>query len=77
MADVLILLAAAVLIMGGGVATALIARNGRRRQAQIRRDAPRRLRQDIRATGDYIKQINDALSEEDLDSLDRKRNEES
>ena len=75
MADVLALLAAAVLVMAGGVAVALIARSGRRRNAQIRRDAPRRLREDLRQADDYIREINDALSEDDLDSLKEKRNE--
>jgi len=75
MADVLALLAAAVLVMAGGVTVALIARSGRRRNAQIRRDAPRRLREDLRQADDYIREINDALSEGDLDGLEEKRNE--
>lgn len=75
MADVLLLLLAAVLVMGGGVAVALTVRSGSRRNAQIRGDAPRRLRQDLRATDNYINRINEALSEEDLDSIDIRRNE--
>lgn len=76
MADVIILFAAALMVLGGGIMVAVIVRAGQRRNAQIRRDAPRRLRADLRATDDYIARIKDVLSEDDLDSLDRQRNEE-
>ena len=56
MGDVLALLAAAVLVLAGGVAVALTVRAGRRRTAQIRRDRPRRLRADIKATDALIRQ---------------------
>lgn len=76
MADVVILFAAALMVLGGGIMVAVIVRAGQRRNAQIRRDAPRRLRADLRATDDYIARVNDVLDEDDLDSLDRQRNEE-
>ena len=75
MADVLALLLAAVLVMVGGVTAVLVARSGRRRNEQIRRDAPRRLRAELRQADDYLQKINDALSEDDLDGLEEKRNE--
>jgi K+/H+ antiporter YhaU regulatory subunit KhtT len=76
MGDVLALLACAVLVMAGGVAVALIARSGRRGNAEVRRNAPRRLREQIRLADERIRQIDNALSEEDLDSLEQQRNEE-
>ena len=76
MADAVLLFVAAVLVMGTSLGLAVIIGHGRRERARLRRDAPRQLRADLKATDDYIGRINDALSEEDLDSLDRQRNEE-
>lgn len=72
MADVIILFAAALMVLGGGIMVAVIVRAGRRRNAQIRRDAPHRLRADLRATDDYIARLKDTLDEDDLDSLNRR-----
>ena len=44
-------------------------------EPQIRRDAPRRLRADLRATDGWIARIDGVLSEGDLDSLEQQRNE--
>lgn len=76
MADVLALLAVAVIVMGGGVALMAVTRTTRRRAAEARRDKPRRLSADLRDTDKYIDHVNNALSEDDLDSLEnnRKRN---
>jgi len=73
MTDVVLLFVAAVLVLGGGVVTAAVVRAGRRRRALEERGRPRRLRADLRATDDYIRRVNEALSEDDLDSMERKR----
>ena len=77
MTDVLLLFAAALLVLGGAVVTAIVVRAGWCGRALEERDRPRRLRADLRATDDYIGRVNEALSEDDLDSLDRQRNEGS
>jgi hypothetical protein len=76
MADVVLLFVAAVLVLGGMTVTAVIVRAGRRSRALEERDRPRRLRADLRATDGYISRVNGALSEDDLDSLERQRNGE-
>jgi hypothetical protein len=75
-ADVVLLFIAAVLVLGGAAVIAAIVRAGRRGQALRERDRPRRLRADLRATDEYISRINDALSDDDLDSLERQRDGE-
>ncbi len=75
MADVLALLIVAVVVMAGASALSFIARVRRRRAAELRRDAPRRLREDLRDTDAYIKQVSKALSEDDLDSIESRRKE--
>ena len=75
MADVVLLFAAAVLVLGGAVVTAVIVRAGRRRRAFEERDRPRRLRADLRAADDYIRRVSEALSEDDLDSMERESRE--
>lgn len=72
MADVLMLALGAVIVIVGSLAVALIVRRGQRRKAELRRDAPRRLRDDLRATDAYIEQVTRTLSEDDLDSLTRR-----
>lgn len=72
MTDVLILALGAVTVMAGSLALALIVRRGQRRKAELRRDAPRRLRDDLRAADAYIEQVSRTLSEDDLDSLNRR-----
>lgn len=76
MADVLLLLVAAVIVIAGAGGLVLTVRASRRRAAQIRRDAPRRLMKDLRDTDGYIEQVGNALSQEDLDSLESKRKQE-
>jgi hypothetical protein len=75
-ADVLLLLAGAVIVMTGAGGLMLITRTARRRAALARRDAPGRLRQDLRDAGAWIEQIENALSEDDLDSIETKRKRE-
>jgi hypothetical protein len=69
-ADVLELLAAAVLVMGGAVVLAAIKHAVRSKVARLRREAPRQLRKTLLDTDAYIEQVNDVLSEDDLDSLE-------
>lgn len=69
MADVLILFAAALLMLGGGFAAWLVARSGRRAREVSRASRPRALRDDLRRTDDYIREVGQALTDGDLDRL--------
>ena len=77
MTDVLLLFAAALIVIGGGGMVALTVRASRRKAAECRREAPRRLMNDLQETDDYIEQVGNALSEDDLDSLETQREKES
>jgi hypothetical protein len=71
MADVILLFAAALLVLGGAVAVAFIVRSGTRRQALARRGQPARLRDELSAIDDYIRQVSQATADEDLDRLEQ------
>jgi hypothetical protein len=73
MGDVLILFAAALLTLGGAVTAALTVRSGRRRRALAGRDRPRRLQQELRDLDDYIRRVNQATADEQIDRLEQER----
>lgn len=78
MADVIILFAAALLVLGGIYACALILaaqRKARIKLARKARELRRRLRPEPDDTDDFIGQVNQALTEDQLDSLVREREE--
>jgi hypothetical protein len=76
MADVLLLFLAALLAIGGGLAVTIIARAGRRKRALEARDRPRRLRQELNQIDQYIRQLDQAAADDDIDRLGRERNRE-
>lgn len=71
MADVLLLFVAALFVLGATVTAGVITRQGQRKRALERQDRPRRLRQELAATEDYIRQVNQATADEELDRLER------
>jgi len=76
MADVLILFAAAMVVLVGGVAVTLIARAGHRRRVLEQRDRPRRLRQELDQIDRYIRELGQAAADDDVDRLEDERNRE-
>lgn len=76
MADVLILLAAAILTLGAGLAVALIARAARRRRQLAARERPARLQAELDRTNDYIRRLGQAATDDELDRLEREREKE-
>lgn len=76
MADVLILLAAAILTLGAGMAVALIARTGRRRHQLAARERPGRLQAELDRTNDYIRRLGQAATDDDINRLEREREKE-
>lgn len=70
MADVLLLFLAALAVLGGGVALALVARAGRRRMALERRQRPGKLRAELDQIDQRIRRIDQATADADLDSLE-------
>jgi hypothetical protein len=72
-ADVLILLAAAVLTLGAGVTVALIARAGRRQRQLAARDKPARLQEELDGIDDYIRRLDQAAMDDELTRLERER----
>jgi hypothetical protein len=70
MADVIILFAAALLVLGGTVALALTVRYGRRRRALEARGRPARLRAELDQIDERIRRVNQATSDADLDRLE-------
>ncbi len=76
MGDVLALLLVAFLTLAGLVALSLITRTTRRHAELFRRDTLRRLREDLRDTDEYIDKVRNALSQDDLDSIDDNRKQE-
>lgn len=73
MADVVILLACALIVLAGLGAVALIARSGHRRRVEAERDRPARLRRTLAETDDYIRRVRQATTDEQLDRLDDER----
>jgi hypothetical protein len=71
LADVLILLAAAILTLGASVAVALIARTAGRRRRRAERERPARLRAELDGIDDYIRRLGQAATDDDLDRLER------
>lgn len=71
MADVLLLFLAALLVLGGTTAAALITRAGCRKRALERRDRPRRQRQEIDQLDNYIRQLSQAATDADIDRLEQ------
>lgn len=71
MADVLILLAAAILTLGAGLAVTVIARTGRRRRQLAARERPARLQAELDRTNDYIRRLGQAATDDELDRLER------
>jgi hypothetical protein len=70
MADVLALLAGAVIVIAGIVAASAIARARRHAAIRERREAPFRLERELAAAERRLQQINDAQTAQDLDRLD-------
>ena len=70
MADVLLLFAAALAVLGGGVAVALTVRSGRRKREMEYRERPGRLRAELDQIDQRIRRVNQAATDADLDRLD-------
>jgi hypothetical protein len=71
LADVLILLAAAILTLAAATAVAVIAREGRRRPPLAARERPARLQAELDGIDDYIRRLGQAATDDDLDRLER------
>ena len=71
MADVIILFAAALAVLGGAVAIALTVRSGRRRRELERRRRPARLRAELDQIDQRIRRVNQATADADLDRLEQ------
>lgn len=71
MGDVLLLFLAALIVIGGGVAVALTVRAGKRKRALDVRDRARRLRRELSEIDEYIRGLGQAASDDDLDRLER------
>jgi hypothetical protein len=75
MADVLILFAAALIVMGGGFAVWLVARSGRKAREIRNANRPNALRNDLQRTDDYIREVGQVLTDSELDRLARRYKE--
>jgi hypothetical protein len=73
MADVLLLFFAALWVLGGGAVVALTVRRGRRQIAARRRERPRELREEAARIDDYIRKVNQATADDELDRLERQK----
>ena len=70
MADVIVLFAAALLVLGGGVALVLTVRHGRRKRVLERSGRPARLRRELNEIDTYIRELGQAASDDDVDRLE-------
>lgn len=75
MADAVILFAAALLVLGGGCGVAWMAARSRRARAVQRANRPRVLSDDLRRTDDFIRDLGQAATDDELDRLAREYNE--
>jgi hypothetical protein len=73
MSDVIILLGAFVLVALTGLALLKIIQVKNAIAARVRRERPRKLREDLDSTDEYIERVNSALSWEDLDGIEEEK----
>lgn len=73
MGDVIILLGAFVLVALTGLALLKIIQVKNAIAARVRRERPRKLREDLDSTDEYIERVNSALSWEDLDGIEEEK----
>lgn len=73
MGDVLGLLAIAVLTLCAALAVAQMARTARRRRELAASEKPERLRREIAGIDDYIRRLDQAATDDDLNRLERER----
>ena len=71
MADVILLFAAALFVLGGGVAVAVTIGAGRARRELERRRRPAMLRAELGQIDQRIRQVNQAATDADLDRLEQ------
>jgi hypothetical protein len=64
---------AVLLVIGGAAVTALVISVGRRRQALERRQRPARLRRELEDISNYIRRVDQAAADADLDRLEQDR----
>jgi hypothetical protein len=72
-ADVLILFIAALAVLAGAFAVALVIRSGRRRRALAEADRPRRAEREIAGIDDYLRRLSQAAAGEEIDRLESER----
>jgi hypothetical protein len=76
MADVFLLFLTALIMLGGALSAMLIVRAGRRKRVFEARERPRRLRQELDGIEDYIRKVNQATADGELDSLERHKEQD-
>jgi hypothetical protein len=70
MADVIVLFAAALLVLGGAVVLARTVQRGRRKRVLERSGRPARLRRELNEIDTYIRELGQAASDDDVDRLE-------